>query len=262
MTNEWRDGEINSLNLQAMASDAVGMGACWYGNFYNDNDYTNFKPSKNNNADPYNVGIRIWFASNATAFQQYGWRDGDDEWDYQQSWDGKNGHAGIGCYSWAPGSTTYIMMLNQTNGLEIWWKDTNGNLTSTEKHPINKWTDVPVQLPWPVDPRTSLSYTQVLYAQSPLTHQFHTYNINFDAEATALRPNGTSNVSLPPPLKGQLPGIPGSRLASSEITDHEGKQEILVFYQMVGDDIVGFMRDIDSNNWSIIDVNAQDLASS
>lgn len=150
-------------------------------------------------------------------------------------------------------------MLNQTNGIEIWWKDTNTNLTSTAKHPINKWTDTPIYLPWPVDSRTSLSYTQVLYAQSPLTHQFHTYNITFAAEDTVLRPNGTSNVSLPPPLEGQLPGIPGSRLSSSEMTDSEGKTEILVFYQMVGDDLVGFSRDVDSNNWAIININVQGL---
>jgi hypothetical protein len=243
-----------------MDSDAVGMGACWYGKLHNDNDYTNFKPSKNINADPYNVGMRIWFASNTTTFQQYGWRDGDDEWDYQQSWHGKNGHAGIGCYSWAPGTTTYVMMLNQTNELEIWWKDTNGNLTSTAKHPINKWSDALVQLPWPVDPRTSLAYTQVLYAQSPLTHQFHTYNITFNAEATVLRSNGTSNVSLPPPLNGQVPGIPGSGMASSEINDPEGKKKIMVFYQMAGDDLVGFVRDFDSNNWGILNVNVQDSA--
>jgi hypothetical protein len=245
-----------------MNSDAVGMGACWYGKFYNDTDYINFKPTIAT-ADPYNVGMRIWFASNATTFQQYGWREGDTAWNYQQSWNGKNGHAGIGCYSWdtAVGSTTYVMMLNHTNVLEIWWKDTDATQKSTPRHPINKWTNAPVHLPFPIDPTSSLSYTQVLYAQSPITHQFHTYNITFGAEATFLGPSATADVSLPPPLRGQIPGIPGGRMTSSEIIDKEGNQEILVFYQMAGNDLVGFSRDVSSSNWAIIDINVQDLAS-
>lgn len=43
------------------------------------------------------------------------------------------------------------------------------------------------------------------------------------------------------------------------MTDSEGKTEILVFYQMVGDDLVGFSRDVDSNNWAIININVQGL---
>jgi hypothetical protein len=51
-----------------------------------------------------------------------------------------NGHCGVGCYSWGPtGTVTYAMFVNQENTVEIYWKDTNTNLTSTDTHPINEW---------------------------------------------------------------------------------------------------------------------------
>ena len=37
-------------------------------------------------------------------------------------WTGKDGHAGVGCYSWGDGTTTYAMMINKDNTLEFWWK--------------------------------------------------------------------------------------------------------------------------------------------
>lgn len=151
-TNFWQDGPINKLNLTAMDSDAVGMQACWYGSFYGDTDYKDLRPTvtldgSNQTTYSLDVGMHLWYASNATTFKQYGWRDGQKDWEYQEDWDNKNGHAGVGCYTWGPGTTTYTMMVNLENTVEIWWKDTNTSIAGTEKHPINKWTNCKPQPP-------------------------------------------------------------------------------------------------------------------
>lgn len=145
-TNVWQDGAINQLNLTVLDSPMVGMQACWYGSFYGDTDYEGLKPTvtqDGSDSTSYSaeVGMHIWYASDETTFEQYGWRDGQDIWEHQGNWTDKNGHAGIGCYTWGPGTVTYTMMVNLENTVEIWWKDTNTSMKSTGKHPINEWTN-------------------------------------------------------------------------------------------------------------------------
>lgn len=147
----WVDGIINGMNLVANDADQVGLQACWYGSDYGDSDYLHTPlPSTNgisntsaagNAAFADDVGMHIWYASDDTTFRQLGWRDGDTNWTFQQSWLDMNGHAGVGCYSWGPGTTTYVMFVNTNNIVEFWWKDTNTTLASTDTHPIDVWTN-------------------------------------------------------------------------------------------------------------------------
>ena len=144
-TNVWVDGPINSANLQANDADQVGMQACWYGSDYGDSDYSHTPlpgqtPGQQALTNEY--GMHIWYASNDTTFQQLGWRYGDASWTWQQSWANKNGHAGVGCYSWESDSTTtYFMIVNEEDTVEFWWKDTNTTLANTTTHPINEWVN-------------------------------------------------------------------------------------------------------------------------
>lgn len=96
-----------------------------------------------NNTIPFGAGthgMHLWYPTNEHTFKQYGWYEGQEQWaDQQQEWNNINAHAGVGCYSWGPGTTTYSMMVNAENTAEIWWKDTNTNITSTSQHPINTW---------------------------------------------------------------------------------------------------------------------------
>lgn len=121
------------------------MQACWYGSDYGDSDYDhtplpNSPTGNNGNTELRNeVGMHMWYASDNSTFQQWGWRDGDDEWGYQETFTGLNGHSGVGCYSWGPGTVTYSMFVNADNAVEVWWRDTNSSLTSTTSHPINEW---------------------------------------------------------------------------------------------------------------------------
>jgi hypothetical protein len=143
-TNVWVEGRVIDLNLKAYDADTVGMQACWYGGFYGDADYEH-SPLANgqpNATSPGNdVGMHLWYASDNTTFQQYGWRAGEDTWSQQQTWNNKNGHAGVGCFSWGGGTTTYVMFVNLENAVEIWWKDTNTTAKANSSHPINQWTN-------------------------------------------------------------------------------------------------------------------------
>jgi len=146
-TNVWVEGPISKQNFKVYDSDQVGMQACWYGSDYGDSDYAHTPlPSSGDasNASITNfqeVGMHMWYASDNQTFQQLGWRAGDSQWAYQGGWPNKNGHAGVGCYSWGPGTTTYVMMVNLDNTVEFWWKDTNTNTTSRASHPINEWVN-------------------------------------------------------------------------------------------------------------------------
>jgi hypothetical protein len=110
-------------------------------------------------------GMNIWYAIDETTFQQYAWYNGQKDWEPIQKWSGFNAHAGVGCYSWGPDTTTYAMMANRANDVEFWWKDTNNKSTSTESHPINSWKNATNGAIRDVHPITSLGFTTYFYAQ-------------------------------------------------------------------------------------------------
>lgn len=111
------------MNLTANDADTVGMQACWYGNDYGDSDYAHTPLPDDNPAARFSndVGLHLWYASDDTTFQQYGWRAGDDVWQYQQNWTDLNGHAGVGCYSWGPGTVTYVMFVDPNDSVNFYW---------------------------------------------------------------------------------------------------------------------------------------------
>lgn len=137
----WTDGQINESNLVANDADHVGMQACWYGSDYGDSDYEHTPlPPGNAGKRAAHVGMHLWYASDDTTFKQLGWRYAEQEWTPQGEFTGLDGHAGVGCYSWAPtGTVTYVMFVNTEHTVEIYWKDTNTSMESTDAHPINKW---------------------------------------------------------------------------------------------------------------------------
>ena len=145
-TNVWIPGPINALQLQAMDDRNVGLEACWYGSFYSDASYDHSPVpglatnTTTGNSSDQTVGIHLWYATNSTSFDAVGWTYGDSTWTQQQTFNGYNGHAGIGCYSWGPGSDTYVFFVNLDNEINILWKDLNTTLTGNATHPIDTWT--------------------------------------------------------------------------------------------------------------------------
>ncbi|KAI6859960.1 hypothetical protein KC338_g7156 [Hortaea werneckii] len=250
-TNVWVDGPINTANLKANDADQVGMQACWYGNDYGDSDYTHTPLPDSGGDEDYDedVGMHLWYAVTSSSFEQWGWRDGEQEWRKQALWDRYNGHAGIGCYSWGPGTTTYVMLVTLQNTVEFWWKDTNTNLTGNDTHPINKWTNATQIAINDVHPASSLGYTNYFYAQSASDNMIRGYNISWAAENTTIL-EGEGNQFT---VQGE-PGLPGTHLSVTAIPNYSGGNELLVFYQTNGTDISEYTRDFYGGQWARVDI--------
>jgi hypothetical protein len=237
-----------------MDSPSSGLQACWKGNYYGDSDYSAFATGNGEtNTTPFEerLGMNIWYAVDETTFEQYTWYNGQqNKWERVKTWSGFNAHAGVGCYSWGPGTTTYAMMANQNNDVEFWWKDTNPNITSSETHPTQAWVNSTAGAIRGVYPITSLGYTTYFYAQMA-DRSFKGYNVLYQAENTTFVRDDTFTVTDPasPAL-----GLGGTHLT---VTGYENKvgnktewDSLFVFYQTEGDDITAFTRRIAGGPWT------------
>ena len=130
--NIWSDGPLTQLGLKALDADTVGLQACYWGDFYGDSDY-NFGDGLNaTNMTTTRTGINLWYADTETSFKQWSWLDGQTDWsvtDYD--WNNQNGHAGVGCYSWATGATQYVFMVDLDNNLQVYWYAVNSQPISS-----------------------------------------------------------------------------------------------------------------------------------
>ena len=231
------------------------MQACWYGNDYGDSDYIHTPlpggaSGDNSSDDTRNTGMHMWFASDATTFQQYGWRFGEEDWMQQETWENKNGHAGVACYSWAEdSSTTYAMFANTENTIEVWWRDTNLNHTATDTHPLNEWTNTSIAIN-DANPATSLGFTNYFYWQDGATNMIMGYNISFAAEKTSFAGE--------PFTVDSVPGISGTHLSVSALPDAGGGNTLTVFFQTEGSDVTEYTRDWIAGQWTSTDIPIED----
>ncbi|KAL9628201.1 MAG: hypothetical protein Q9164_007361, partial [Protoblastenia rupestris] len=172
-----------------------------------------------------------------------------DEWVPQGTWQNKNGQAGVGCYSWGPGSVTYVFMVNLDDTLEIWWRDTNTSLSGNFSHPINEWTNTSISIP-NLHPSTSLGYTNYLYAQSA-DYTIQGYNISWHSENTSFVPN--DDFTILTANNGSL-GVPGTHLSVTTLPNPSGGNDLFAFYQTEGDDVSVFSRDMLAGPWAEAEV--------
>lgn len=249
----WQPGPLSRLNLKAMDSPSSGLQACWKGDFYGDSDYTKFPTMSGlQNQIPYDQrkGMNIWYAVDDSTFEQYTWYNGADSWAFVQKWPGFNGHAGVGCYSWGPGTTTYAMMANKKNDVEFWWKDTNTTLKSEENHPINSWQNSTKSAIRGVNPITSLGFTTYFYAQMA-DRSIKGHNVTYAAENTTFLADETFTVTDP---AGSAKGLAGTHITVTAYAERAGNQtlwdSLYVFYQTVGDDITAFTRPLNGGEWT------------
>ncbi|KAL6714175.1 hypothetical protein ACLMJK_008669 [Lecanora helva] len=246
-TNVWAPGPINDLKLKALDDPHVGLQACWYGGFYSDVTY-NHSPvpgqsNKTGDSTGQNVGINLWYASTPTTFESISWTYGQKSWTPEQSFDGYNGHAGVGCYSWGPGSDTYVFFTDLNNNINILWKDLNTTLQNTTTHPINIWTKTPVTIP--VFQNTSIGYTNYLYIQSP-DLSISGYNVTWAAENTSVAATDPDQSFT---INGDK-GLPGTHLSVTALPNKSGGNSLLAFYQTNGSDVTEFVRDLDGGQWT------------
>jgi hypothetical protein len=251
----WQPGPLSDLNLKAFDSPSTGLQACWKGNFYGDSDFTKFPTASGlNNTQPFEgqKGMNIWYAVDDSTFQQYAWYSGqqEDVWVPIERWKGFNGHAGVGCYSWGEGTTTYTMLNNQENNVEFWWKDTNDTTASTESHPINSWQNASMGAIRGVYPITSLGYTTYFYAQMA-DRSIQGYNVTYQAENTTFIEDQTFTVTDP---GGAVEALGGTHLTVTAYAEKNGDETIwdslYVFFQTEGDDVTAFTRGLTAGEWT------------
>ncbi|KAL2053207.1 hypothetical protein ABVK25_006532 [Lepraria finkii] len=244
-TNVWAPGPINSMNLQAMDDPNVGLQACWYGSFYSDAAYKHSPvpgqtTTSTGNSSDQTVGIHLWYATNSTSFDSVGWTYGDTTWTQQQTFNGYNGHAGVGCYSWGPGSDTYVFFVNLQSEVNILWKDLNTTVSGNDTHPINVWTQSDVTIP--VFQNSSMGYTNYLYTQNP-DLSISGFNVSWAAENTSIPSSDTFTIN-------GAKGLAGTHLSVTALPDSSGGNSLLAFYQTNGTDIMEFVRDLEVGQWT------------
>ncbi|CAI9636034.1 hypothetical protein GT037_001068 [Alternaria burnsii] len=250
----WQPGPLSDLNLKAFDSPTTGLQACYKGNFYGDNDYTKFPTASGlNNTEQFEgqTGMNIWFATDDSTFLQYAWYSGqDDTWAKIEPWSGFNGHAGVGCYSWGAGTTSYAMLNNKDNDVEFWWKDTNQSAPSTPTHPINSWQNASMGAIKDVYPITSLGYTTYFYAQMA-DRSIKGFNITYNAENTTYIEDETFTVT---DISNSVVGLGGTHLTVTAFAEKRGEEtlwdSLYVFFQTAGDDITAFTRGLNGGEWT------------
>ena len=75
----------------------------------------------------------------------------------------------------------------------------------------------------------------------------HGYGIDWAAEKTRIESNSSFVV------QGE-PGISGTHLSVTKISNAGGGHSILVFYQVDGNDITEYTRDLIAGQWSTVDI--------
>lgn len=264
VTNTYSPGPLNNLNLPAYSTPGtLGLQACWKGNFYGDSDASKMPTpggeTNTVNFTPDAKGMNLWIPIDDSTFQQYSWvSDQPDTWFEVSRWEGKNVHAGVGCYSWGPGNTTYTMMSNKANDTEVWWKDTD-NITSTAEHPTQSWQNATDSLIEDTYPASSFGYTTYFIAQME-DRSIKGFNISYGAENTTIVSEDTFVVS--DPVKPVL-GLGGTHLTVTgyaELDDQGEKvwDRLYIFYQTEGNDITAFTREIEGVEWSIAPLEIPD----
>jgi hypothetical protein len=211
----WRDGLLGNLNLLAMDDPEVALQAC-YGSFYDESK----------NPSP---GIHLWYAVDSQTLQAVDWIINSTAWTRGESYTA-NGHAGVGCYSWGPGSVWYAMMVNLQNDVNVLWRDASNGQAGT-------WSNTSVVIP-DVLPTTSLGYTDCFFAQ--LTNgSLAGYNISFSGANTQLVPGGQFTIPQKPVI--------GTHFAVTVPSTEGG--DLVVFSQDTGTDITENVRD-SSGQWT------------
>lgn len=220
----------------------VGLQACWYGSFYGTANYVHSPiPGTGSNTTSQDsvIGMHLWYGTDPYTQEEVNWTYNTTQWYLQDNFTA-NGHAGVGCYSWGPGSVSYVMMVNLDNDVNVMWKDLNSTAMTTDTHPVNKWTNTSVSIP-NVMPNTSLGYTNFFYAQLA-DSSISGYNISFDAEETTIMNSSTFEIQQKP--------LAGTHFSVTSIPTPSGGNELIVFAQENGTDITENLRDFSSGQWS------------
>ncbi|KAJ9615153.1 hypothetical protein H2200_001227 [Cladophialophora chaetospira] len=233
-------GYLNSYNISPMDDDQIGMVVCWDGPT-TESTYANGYGQIGDAAASL-LSWRLVYASNETTFQQMTYHGDTQLYTSEQTLPNLNGHAAPACHNQGSGSVLYLMALDLQSQINVYWKDTNTDLTNTSSHPINVWTNASVAIP-NVDDAATIGYTQYLYSQDKNDQLISAYNLSLAAENTSLIPGSRFTVQ-------GIAGLPNTGLAVTARPNPAGGNDILAFYQTDGSHLGYFERDADGVSWN------------
>lgn len=155
-------------------------------------------------------------------------------------------------------------MVDNTDTLNIYWKDIDTNKTSTPSHPINVYTKAPnINIP-NIHPSSSLGYTDFMIYQTA-DSIVHGVNITWAAENTVIAPakqatsssveSSNSNSLDQWALQAQDTGLGGTHMAITGSQPISGGRQELLFYQAEGDDLRVGKRDAAGGDFAFLNVN-------
>ena len=103
-TDSWTDGSLSEAHLTAWNGDLIGLAAC-------------------DSAINETIPLRLFYASNSTAFEEYLWFAGEDKWVWQQTWNNYSGAADVGCFGSIDGYRYVgLVSASPSNTLELWYQ--------------------------------------------------------------------------------------------------------------------------------------------
>jgi hypothetical protein len=182
---------------------------------------------------PKTAGIQGFYASDPQTIQQVSWTRGTDVWIPQGQFTA-NGHAGVACYTWGPGTVQYKMFINLDNEVNLMWRDLNTTIAGNATHPINTWTNSTVSIPG-VLPTTNMGFNDYLVVQMP-DGSLVGNNITFQAENTRLISSDQFQIADE--------ALASTHLWLWDLPTQSGDPQLTVFNQRNGSDITLIMRDM------------------
>lgn len=239
LTQRWSPGTLRSGNFAVSNSSHVGLTACvntqWYG-----------AP-----ANIAGLGIRLYYGRADNIIQELGWNlDGQTAWFNGTNFADSNGAGGVEC-TVRGASITYVWLENTQGQLQQMWYDFNMS-AATPNHTVGEWV-------------AGLTYDGVLHNSAiSAINNFNatppTKNVHFQAPDLSIMEiisNGTAEADAWDGsfVVGSQKGINGTRIGSVVLaTGIGGGQEIHVFYQTNGTDMVDFIRALTDTNWAVKEV--------
>lgn len=151
-TDGWTEGSLAKANLTAWNGDLVGLAAC-------------------DSAINETIPLRLFYASNSTAFDEYLYFASDDKWVWQQTWNGYSGAADVGCFGTIDGYR-YVGLVSTSNELEFWYQaeeDISADWQQGESSSASQFDDNPANIPSPQPATPSHPSTRPPPSPSPST---------------------------------------------------------------------------------------------
>lgn len=138
----WQDGPLNRNSLKASDAELSTLQTCYWGSTLDDPDFYSggIQGTNASNLSLPAIIMHLWYATNDTQLAQYTFIGGQSSWNYNRLWDAVNGRAGLGCETLLNETTSYVVLLDLENNVNIYWNDFNSSKVKTEVHPVNSWT--------------------------------------------------------------------------------------------------------------------------